>query len=145
MKLGSFPQETSWSSVNQNFLLRGICYQLDSLFLIRVIGLLMSLWSERCFIVASWQTQHPSIKKNKKNEKIMHSKTDLPDRIDLWSDRTQTMFQTKKTMIRPSRPNWPLIRPKSDHGLDYCALEPLSRPYNFGLGTQGCALDWVWS
>ena len=71
--------------------------------------------------------------------------SDLPDRIDLWSDRTQTMVQTIKTMIRQSRPNWPLIRPKSDHGPDYCAHEPLSRPFNFRLGTQGCALDWVWS
>ena len=44
--------------------------------------------------------------------------SDLLDRIDLWSDRTQTMVQTKKTMIRPSRPNWPLIRPSPDHGPD---------------------------
>ena len=26
----------------------------------------------------------------------MHSKSDLPDRIDLWSDRTQTMIRTIK-------------------------------------------------
>ena len=49
----------------------------------------------------------------------MHSKPDLPDRIDLWSDQTQTMLQTIKTVIRPSRPNWPLIRPNPDHGPDY--------------------------
>ena len=45
--------------------------------------------------------------------------SDFPDRIDFWSDRTQTMVQTIKTMIRPSRPNWPLIRPNPDHGPDY--------------------------
>ena len=65
--------------------------------------------------------------------------------IDLWSDQTQTMVQNIKTMIRPFRPNWPLIRPRSHHGPAYCALEPLSRPCNFGLGTHGSALDWVWS
>ena len=46
----------------------------------------------------------------------MHSKADVPDRIDLWSDRTQTMVQTIKTVIRP---NWPLIIPNPDHGPDY--------------------------
>ena len=63
------------------------------------------------------------------------------------SDQTEPRpwSRQKKTMIRPSRPKWPLIRPKSEHGPDYCAFEPLSRPCNFGLGTQGCALDWVWS
>ena len=44
--------------------------------------------------------------------------SDLPDRIDLWPNRTQTMVQNKKTMIRPSRPNWSLIRPNPDHGPD---------------------------
>ena len=29
------------------------------------------------------------------------------------------MVQTIKTVIRPSRPNWPLIRPNPDHGTDY--------------------------
>ena len=50
-----------------------------------------------------------------------------------------------KTMIRPSRPNWPLIRPKSDHGSENCALDPLPTPCYFGLGSHGCALHWVWS
>ena len=49
----------------------------------------------------------------------MHSKSDLPDWIDLWSDRTQTLLKTIKTVIRPSRPNWPLIGPNPDHGPDY--------------------------
>ena len=153
----------------------------------------MSLWWERCFIVASWRSQHPSIKKTKywkynaleirpsrpnwplirpnpdhgpdykdcdqtfqteltSNQteprpwsRLKRLWSDPPDRIDLCSDQTQTMVQTKKTMIRPSRPNWHLIRPKPDHSPDHCALEPLSRPCNFGLETQGCALDWVWS
>ena len=36
----------------------------------------------------------------------------------LWSDHLQTMVQTIKTVIRPFRPNWPLIRPIPDHGPD---------------------------
>ena len=54
----------------------------------------MSLWSERCIIVASWQSQHPSIKKTKN-------------------------WKNKALKIRPSRPNRPLIRPNPDHGPDY--------------------------
>ena len=196
MNLDSFPQETSWSSVSQNFLLR------DRHLL--SVGLLVSDQSHRtldesligkllyCCLLAEptslfkkkqkkWEknialeirpsrTNWPLVKPNPDHgpdykdydqtfqteltsdqteprpwSRLKRLWSDLPDRIDLWSDRTQTMVQIKKNMIRPSRPNWLLIRPKSDHGPDYCALEPLSRPCNFGLGTQGCALDWVWS
>ena len=61
------------------------------------------------------------------------------------------LSRPKLPLIRPSRPKWslirlsrpkcPLIRPNPDHGPDYCALERLSRPCNFGQGTQGCAFD----
>ena len=49
-----------------------------------------------------------------------------------------------KWPTRPSRPNWTLIRPKSDYGLDYSALELLSSSCDFGRGTHGCAFNWVW-
>ena len=82
----------------------------------------MSLWSERCFIVASWQSQHLPVKNTKwKNKALgfvpdqiqLRSNpplwSDFSVRIDLWSDPLQTMvqiFQTKitsdQTISRPS-------------------------------------------
>ena len=59
----------------------------------------------------------------------MHSKSDLPDRIDLWSDRTQTMVQTIMTAISLSRLIWPLIRPNPDHG-------PLYKDYDQTVQTE---------
>ena len=44
-------------------------------------------------------------------------------------------FQTKMTSDQT------ISRPWSDRS----ALELPKRPCNFGLGTHGCALDWVWS
>ena len=174
MNLDSFPQETSWSSVNQNFLLRGPAFAIswtpcfwsqssDFRWVSdRNAALLLPLakptslnkknkkWKNNALEIRPSRPKWPLIRPNpdhgpeyKDCDQTFQS--DLPDRIDLWSDRTQTMVQTIKTMIRPSRPNWPLIRRKSDHGPDYCVLEPLSRPCNFSLGTQGCALVWVWS
>ena len=55
----------------------------------------MGLWSEHCCIVASWQSQRPSIKKNKKN------------------------WKNNALEIRPSRLNWPMIRPNPDLAQDY--------------------------
>ena len=127
MNLDSFPQETSWSSVNQNFLLRGSAFAIswtpfsDQRHWFLEESLIRTLLY--CCLLAEPTTY----------DKTFQTK--------LTSD--QTMVQTIKTIIRPSRTNWPLIRPKSDHGPDYCALQPLSRPCNFGLGTHGCALDWV--
>ena len=79
----------------------------------------------------------------------------------------QTQLRSKTFLIRPNcaravydptqvgaleyaynqtYPNWPLTRPTPDHGPDcFSALELPSRPCNFGLGTHGCAFDWVWS
>ena len=135
----------------------------------------MSLWSNRCFILASWQSQHLSV--NKKYEKISRSKLSLirpncvqkhfwsdPNALEevmirpnctrsrLWSDpialevgSDQTQVRSNPPMIRLFRPNLPLIRPSPDHHPDCSALELLSRSCNFGLGTHGCALDCVWS
>ena len=77
----------------------------------------------------------------------------------LWSDPSSLesaygqTFQTKltsdQTISRPLsrliRPKLPPIRPSPGHHPDCSALELQSRPCNFGLGTHGCALDWVWS
>ena len=61
----------------------------------------------------------------------------------------QTKLTSDRTISRPwsrlFRPKLPLIRPYPDHGPDRSALELPKRPCNFGLGTQGCAVDWVWS
>ena len=64
-----------------------------------------------------------------------------------WAPRgyDQTQLRSKSPMIRLFRPNRPLIRPSPDHRPDCSALELPSRPCNFGLGTHGCALDWVLS
>ena len=62
-------------------------------------------------------------------------------RIRLWSDPSalesayDQTFQTKMTSDQT------ISRPWSDRS----ALEIRKRPCNFGLGTHGCALDWVWS
>ena len=59
----------------------------------------------------------------------------------LWSDPSalesayDQTFQTKMTSDQT------ISRPWSDRS----ALELPKRPCNFGLGTHGCALDWVWS
>ena len=88
---------SSWSK----FLLKGtgLCYQLESFFLIRAMGLMMGLWSERCFVAASWQSQHLSVKKL---NKIMRSKWSLirPNcvRKHFWSDPSAL----EKVMIRPN-------------------------------------------
>ena len=55
----------------------------------------------------------------------------------------QTQVRSNPPMIRLFRPNRPLIRLSPDHRPDCSALEFPSRPCNFGLGTHGCALDWV--
>ena len=88
---------SSWSK----FLVKGtgLCYQLDSFFLIRAIGLMMSLWSERCFVAASGQSQHLSVKKIEKNNALEM----VPDQNQLrsktfWSDPTAL----EEVMIRPN-------------------------------------------
>ena len=70
----------------------------------------------------------------------------------LWSDpialevaSDQTQVRLNPPMIRLLGPQRPLIRPSPDHGPDRKDLELPKRPCNFGLGTHGCALDWVWS
>ena len=76
----------------------------------------MSLSSERCSIVASWQSQHLSVKKKQKNEK----KTFL---MSAWRGYDQTQLRSKSPLIRPKcarrgydqtqlRSKLPLIRPK---------------------------------
>ena len=138
----------------------------------------MSLWSESCFLAASWQSQHLSVKKKQKNEKkIMRSKWSLirPNCVwrHLWSDPIALEVASDQTKVRS---NPPMIRPNcarnflwsdpsalesaydqtfqtkmtSDQTIsrpwsDRSALELPKRPCNFGLGTHGCALDWVWS
>ena len=52
----------------------------------------------------------------------------------------QTQVRSNPPMIRLFRP---LIRPSPDNRPDCSVLEISSRPCNFGLGTHGCALDWV--
>ena len=68
--------------------------------------------------------------------------SDFPDQNVLWSDRNQTIVQTivrlwsdpnsdhcpdyTQTMIRLSRPKWPLFRPNPDLCPDYSA--PMIRP-----------------
>ena len=118
---------SSWSK----FLLKGtgLCYQLDSFFLIRAIGLMMGLWSERCFVAASWQSQHLSVKKNWK--KVMRSKWSLIRhncvRKYFWSDPSAL----KEVMIRPNCGRSGLWSDKS-------ALEEVMiRP--------NCARSWLWS
>ena len=123
------------------------------LFLIRVSGLKMNLGSERSFIVASWQCQNFSVKKSK-NEKNKALEM-VPDQTQL-SSRTflirtkyarrgyhQTQLRSKSPLIRLFRPKIPLIRPSPDHRPDCSVPELPFRPCNFGLGTRGCALDWV--
>ena len=66
-----------------------------------------------------------------------------PIALEVASDQTQV--RSNPPMIRLFRPNWPLIRPSPDHGPDCSAHDFPSRPCNFGLGTHGYALDWVWS
>ena len=55
-----------------------------------------------------------------------------PSALESAYDQT---FQTKMTSDQT------ICRPWSDRS----ALELPKRPCNFGLGTHGCALDWVWS
>ena len=85
----------------------------------------MSLWSESCFLAASWQSQHLSVKKTKKLKKIMRSKWSLirPNCVwrHLWSNpialevaSDQTKVRSNPPMIRLFRPKWPLIRPSPD-------------------------------
>ena len=146
----------------------GLCYQLDSFFLIRAIGLMMGLWWERCFLAASWQSQHLSVNKNKKIEKNnalemvldqtqLRSKTFLIRPKCAWSGYDQTQLRSKSALIRPKCTRIRLwsdfsdqIDLWSDHLLTivqtfFSALELPSRPCSFGLWTHGCALDWVWS
>ena len=76
--------------VVSSFPLKGtsLCYQLDPFFLIRAIGLQTSLWS-RCFNVASWLSQHLSVKKQKMKKKALEI---VPD---------QTQLRSKSFLIRP--------------------------------------------
>ena len=73
-----------------------------------------------------------------------------PIALDIACDQTsQTKLTSDQTISRPRsrlfRSKFPLNRPSPDHRPDCSALELPSRPCNFGLGTHGCALDWVWS
>ena len=117
----------------------------------------MSLWSESCFLAASWQSQHLSVKKKTKKNEKNNALEMAPDQTQLrlktfmirsncarnrlWSDPSalesayDQTFQTKITYDQT------ISRPWSDRS----ALELPKRPCNFGLGTHGCALDWVWS
>ena len=102
----------------------GLCYQLYSFFLIRANGVQMSLWSECCFIVPSWLSQHLSVKNEKRRSKLSLIRpncvrkhfwsdpspleevmirpncarsrlwSDFPDQNYLWSDHLQTMVLT---------------------------------------------------
>ena len=75
----------------------------------------MSLWSESCFLAASWQSQHLSVKKNKKMREN--------NALEMVPDQTQLRLKTfmirsncsNPPMIRLFRPKWPLIRPSPDH------------------------------
>ena len=90
----------------------------------------MSFWSERCFIVASWLSQHLSVKKtkNEKNKALeivlqqtqLRSKaflirpkcarsrvwSNFSDQIDLWLDHLQTVVQT---VVRSNCRPYPVI------------------------------------
>ena len=66
-----------------------------------------------------------------------------PDQSNLWPYHPQTEVTSDHTIPRPK---WPLIIPfpdRSDLWSYYCALEPNSRPCNFGLGTH--RVRWTWS
>ena len=92
-----------------------------------------NFWSDASALeVASDQTKMPS--------KRLWSD---PIALEVGSDQTQVL--SNPPMIRLFRPNRPLIRQSPDHRPDCSALELPSRTCNFGLGTHGCALDWVWS
>ena len=138
----------------------GLCYQLGSFFLIQAVGLKMSLWSERCFIAVSWHSQHLPVKRKQKRKRFLirpNCARTVNDQTQVRSntppirsncaktvyDPTQVRWDTP--MIRIFRPNWTLTGPTPDRGPDCSALELSSTPCNFGLGTHGCALDWVWS
>ena len=72
----------------------------------------MSLWSESCFLAASWRSQHLSVKKQKKMKKIMRSKWSLirPNCVwrHLWSDPIALEIASDQTKVRS---NPPMIRP----------------------------------
>ena len=103
-------------SIWSKFPLKGtvLWYQLDRFF-ISAIGLQMSIWSEGCFIVASWQSQHLSVKKNKKYEKIRSSKLSLIRPKCARRGYDPTPMRSKSPLIRLFRPKLPLIRPSPDH------------------------------
>ena len=87
----------------------------------------MSLWSEHCFIVAFWQSQHLSVKKILKNEalEVVPDQTQLRLKTFLIRHKCarrgyyQTQLRSKSPLIRLFRSNWPLIRPSPDHGPDF--------------------------
>ena len=56
----------------------------------------MSLWSERCFMAASWQSQHLSLKKKQKNGKKW-------DRNGPWSDPIAFKSISDQTQVRSMR------------------------------------------
>ena len=67
------------------------------LYLIRAIRIYMSLWSELCFIVASWQSQHLSVKKNQKKWKQWGT------RNGPWSDPIAFKHISDQTQLRSNR------------------------------------------
>ena len=59
----------------------------------------------------------------------------------LWSDSSALEYVYDQTFQTKMTSDQTISRPWSDRS----ALELPKRPCNFGLGTHGCALDWVWS
>ena len=59
----------------------------------------------------------------------------------LWSDPSALEIAYDQTFQTKMTSDQTISRPWSDRS----ALELPKRPCDFGLGTHGCAVDWVWS
>ena len=116
----------------------------------------MSLWSESCFfgcLLAEPTSFSKKTKKWKKNNalEMVPDQTQLRlktfmirsncARSRLWSDKSALESAYDQTFQTKMSSDQTISRPWSDRS----ALELPKRPCNFGLGTHGCALDWVWS
>ena len=139
--------KTSWSTLIQNFFLRGpaVVISWNAWFWSNPSDLQMKFWSECCFIVDSCQRQQKSIRKRKKLEKnsleLVSGQTSVRSNRPLirlvcawnclWSDRT--------------RQKWPLIRQVPDHCPDKSALEVFSRPCNSSAPGTCVRSKIVWS
>ena len=136
-----------WSPDNQSFLWRGPAFAInwtpfsDQSYRTLDESLIRTLLY--CCLLA--EPTSLSKKKTKNEKKLRRSKWSL---IRPNCDRTgydQTQVRLNALPIRLFKPNCPLTRPTPDYSPDCSPLELPSRPCNFGLGTHGCALGWVWS